>query len=106
MIHVTIDPDKLHIRMQGHAGSVAQGNDLVCCAASTLLQAMVFSCERMRCAGACCRVKARMDWGDADVQLFPEDGCGLEAYSRFEMAADGLLLLAGNFPACVGITFA
>ena len=36
MIEITFDPEKLDLRITGHAGAGEAGHDLVCCAVSTL----------------------------------------------------------------------
>ena len=39
MTHITIDPDRLKITAKGHAGAAERGEDLVCCAITTLMTA-------------------------------------------------------------------
>ena len=96
MTKVLYEPNKLHLRIEGHAGSAPKGEDLVCAGISalgfTLLQAAGredFNTE----------IETNPDDGIMDVKCMPDgvldrNNCAV----MMEAIAGGLELMAGQFP--------
>ena len=101
MIRVLVDYDNMTLDMTGHAEAErnTEGHDLVCCAASTLVFTLAYSCRRR------CRVEKRFDKGDAHIRLEPEEGRGLEALYKLDAVVDGLRMLQEKYPACISVGY-
>lgn len=99
MIRAKIDRKKGEITVEGHAGAErnAQGHDLVCCAASVLLQAFLFSAisEGYRAAWSLEPGNSRVELEEADRDE------GIRA--RLKMLEDGLCMLEKAYPKCIRV---
>lgn len=99
MIKARIDRSKGIISVEGHAGAErnAQGHDLVCCAASVLLQAFLFSA-----ISAGYKASWSLDPGDSRIHLEDSDRDeGIRA--RIAMLEDGLCMLEQAYPKCIRV---
>ena len=99
MIRARIDRKKGEIRVEGHAGAErnAQGHDLVCCAASVLLQAFLLSAIRAGYSATW-----NLDPGDSSIHLTePDRDEGIRA--RLAMLEDGLCMLEQAYPKCIRV---
>ena len=84
------------VTMQGHAMMGTAGCDIVCAAASMLLQACVYGLQKLNVEGLCWR----MEKGEADLRLPGGD----RQDGRVEAMLDGLELLSTAYPQAVRIT--
>ena len=99
MIRARIDRKKGEITVEGHAGAErnAQGHDLVCCAASVLLQAFLFSA-----ISAGYRASWSLDPGNSRIHLEePDRDEGIRG--RMTMLEDGLCMLEQAYPKCIRV---
>lgn len=83
------------VTMQGHAMMGAAGCDVVCAAASMLLQACIYGLQKLNVEGLCWR----MEKGGADLRL----PVGDRQDGRVEAMLDGLELLSAAYPRAVRI---
>lgn len=99
MINVNIEMQHMHLVMHGHAEAEKndEGHDLVCCAASTLLMALLYSTK------AAAEIDGGLDKGDADIRLRPHAGQGFACLHKLEMAVDGLRMLAAKYPEHISV---
>jgi uncharacterized protein YsxB (DUF464 family) len=102
MINVHASMADLTLRMEGHANAERNehDHDLVCCAASILLQTLVRSCALY--TGI--TVAGEADMGRADIRLECVKGAREAAIHRFVMVMDGLEMLAKTYPQSIHIT--
>lgn len=77
------------VQMEGHAGSGETGHDLVCAAASMLLQGCVYGLKKHGTG-----IREQMAKGKATIYTTR----GVEADARVEAMLDGLELLAVSYP--------
>lgn len=98
-IAITIGEDAYMLTADGHANAPRndKDNDLVCCAVSTIVQTLAFSCAIMEDV---CTVYHTSS-GHAMVTVTRFDELEGEITSRFQMAADGLTALAEQYPECI-----
>lgn len=105
MIRIMTNLGRNHVRVEGHASSpcTESGVDLVCCAVSTLIMALVYTLQRI--SGV--YIVADLQNGHSDIAVYPDEDCPhdvwAEALSRVQMARDGLMMLAAEYPAYIRI---
>lgn len=103
MIEVHASYKDLSLRMEGHAG--AQRNehdhDLVCCAASILLQTLVRSCGLAYGV----RVIGDAASGHANIRIDSDKVGNAAAIHRFQMCLDGLEMLEKSYPQSIRVIF-
>lgn len=96
MTKVIYEPDRLHLRIEGHAGRAPKGEDLVCAGVSALGMAMLLAVgdEDFRA-----EVEADADKGLIDARCDPMDCFSYDAAKTvMETIAGGLELIAGQYP--------
>lgn len=95
MIQVWMGESGLWIR--GHAGAGPPGEDLVCAAASMLVQTLARTVLRLEAQGETAAVRIRIRPGSAAIR------CRNTAPARaaFRVIRDGFSLLCAAHPACV-----
>lgn len=95
-IAITIGEDAYMLTADGHANAPRndQDHDPVCCAVSTIVQTLAFSCALIEDV---CTV-FHTSSGHAMVTVTRFDELEGEITSRFQMAADGLEALAEQYP--------
>lgn len=76
----------MQLHAKGHAGYAEKGKDIVCAAVSCLMQTLAYSVEDGE----------YMDDGASGVTVEAAGGEG--NYAKFEMAVDGMRLIAGTYP--------
>lgn len=83
--------------IRGHAGSAPRGEDLVCAAASMLVQTLACTVLRLEEQGETAAVRIRLRPGRAAIR------CRNTAPARaaFRVIRDGFSLLCAAYPACV-----
>lgn len=103
MIAILASPARLALKMDGHANAMRneQDHDLVCCAASILLQTMIRSCQLY--PGI--TVEGNAAIGKADILLKHKNTAEEAAKHRYQMTLDGLEMLAKTYPQSVWINY-
>ena len=93
IIYVT-DPEggKLTMRAEGHAGYAPAGQDIVCAAVSCLMQTLAYSAAEDEHTSSC------IYQGEEGPVLNVEAGDSVLMRDKFELVADGLDLLAEQYP--------
>ena len=93
IIYVT-DPEggKLTMRAEGHAGYAPAGQDIVCAAVSCLMQTLAYSAAEDEHTSSC------IYQGKEGPVLNVEAGDSVLMRDKFELVADGLDLLAEQYP--------
>lgn len=88
------DPEggKLTMRAEGHAGYAPAGQDIVCAAVSCLMQTLAYSAEEDEHTSSC------IYQGKEGPVLNVEAGDSVLMRDKFELVADGLDLLAEQYP--------
>lgn len=103
MIHATIDTKELAVCMTGHAHAPrnAADHDLVCCAASVLVQALAYTGQHDD--GMC--AECDMHKGDAYVRLIPCNGYYKRGKTYMRMLQRGLEMLQESYPAHIRVDY-
>lgn len=93
IIYVT-DPEggKLTMRAEGHAGYAPAGPDIVCAAVSGLMQTLAYSAAEDKRTSSC------IYQGKEGPVVSVEAGDSVLMRDKFELVADGLTLLAEQYP--------
>lgn len=93
IIYVT-DPEggKLTMRAEGHAGYAPAGQDIVCAAVSCLMQTLAYSAAEDERTSSC------IYQGKDGPVVSVEAGDSVLMRDKFELVADGLTLLAEQYP--------
>lgn len=88
------DPEggKLTMRAEGHAGYAPAGQDIVCAAVSCLMQTLAYSAAEDEKTSSC------IYQGKDDPVVNVEAGDSVLMRDKFELVADGLTLLAEQYP--------
>ena len=88
------DPEggKLTMRAEGHAGYAPAGQDIVCAAVSCLMQTLAYSAAEDEHTSSC------IYQGKEGPVLNVEAGDSVLMKDKFELVADGLTLLAEQYP--------
>ena len=88
------DPEggKLTMRAEGHAGYAPAGQDIVCAAVSCLIQTLAYSAAEDEHTSSC------IYQGEEGPVLNVEAGDSVLMRDKFELVADGLDLLAEQYP--------
>lgn len=88
------DPEggKLTMRAEGHAGYAPAGQDIVCAAVSCLMQTLVYSAAKDE------HTLSRIYQGKEGPVVNVEAGDSVLMRDKFELVADGLTLLAEQYP--------
>lgn len=88
------DPEggKLTMRAEGHAGYAPAGQDIVCAAVSCLMQTLAYSAAKDE------HTSSRIYQGKEGPVVNVEAGDSVLMRDKFELVADGLTLLAEQYP--------
>lgn len=88
------DPEggKLAMRAEGHAGYAPAGQDIVCAAVSCLMQTLAYSAAKDE------HTSSRIYQGKEGPVVNVEAGDSVLMRDKFELVADGLTLLAEQYP--------
>ena len=87
------EEDLMRLRAEGHAGYAPKGQDIVCAAVSTLMQALAFSVDDREDGFA-----VASSSGAAGTYLELQARATLENRAKFELVTDGLELVAQLYP--------
>lgn len=93
------DPEggKLTMRAEGHAGYAPAGQDIVCAAVSCLMQTLAYSAAEDEHTSSC------IYQGKDGPVVSVETGDSVLMRDKFELVADGLTLLAEQYPENVSL---
>ena len=99
MIDIRVNRDKMTVIATGHADAprTDDGRDLVCCAVSTLVQTVLYSCQGLPGVIVTHDIKP----GDAYVSISSPDSQMDAVRHRLDMLSDGIRHLEEKFPMCV-----
>lgn len=104
MIWIHCDTEQLRLEIRGHANLAPRGEDLVCCAVSTLTVTLAQNLKRLEQEGKGeCRV--RMIPGKAELVCKPKDRFRKEATLVYQTVSTGLQWLSRAFPENVTVIF-
>lgn len=103
MIRVVSDRVNLEVTMAGHADAPrnAENHDLVCCAASVLIQALVYWAQQEKHVAA----DGNLDKGNAHVTIKPAPGYYMHAKTAYKVMERGLEMLQKAHPECISIEY-
>ena len=107
MIKVTFTetPEKLSLRLEGHAGYAEHGKDIVCASASILAYTVAQYVEYEDKQG---NLKApaeiKLESGDSVVTCEPKEDTLKWLWDAYQFAKMGYLILAQNYPQYVEVT--
>lgn len=94
------EPFRLTAEGHADAGRNDEGHDLVCCAVSTLIQTLAFSCANL--PGV--RTDYRKASGFSEILITGTEAHWDTLVPRFEMAIGGLTILAAQYPQNISLT--
>ncbi len=106
MIKVTFteNPEKLSLRLEGHAGYAEHGKDIVCASASILAYTVAQYVEYEDNQG---NLKApaeiKLESGDSVVSCEPREEKLKWLWDAYQFAKMGFLILANNYPQYVEV---
>jgi len=105
MIRVRIDVNDLTMEMEGHANAPRVGDsDLVCCAASTIGQLLVYSLEEYSDRhGGAVKLQEEMEKGKLHVHAICKEWARVSVRTRYHIAAEGMEMLQEKYPAYIRI---
>lgn len=83
---------RMMLRAAGHAGYAEKGKDIVCAGVSALMQTLAYSAAEDENTSASCR-----EIGGSNEMRILADGTP-DMLAKFELVADGLILLANAYP--------
>lgn len=83
---------RMMLRAAGHAGYAEKGKDIVCAGVSALMQTLAYSAAEDENTSASCREIG----GSNEMRILADNTPDMLA--KFEMVADGLILLANAYP--------
>lgn len=95
MTEITYTKDAFIMTCRGHAGAGDLGNDLICCAVSTLAETLAAALAEKSIHRA---IEFDEDSGLIFVQAFPEKGKAQETENIFDTVAAGLAGIARENP--------
>ena len=107
MIKVTFteNPEKLSLRLEGHAGYAEPGKDIVC-ASSAILAYTVAQYVKNEDEEGTLKAPAeiKLENGEGVVSCEPTEEVAKWLWDAYQFAKMGYMLLAYNYPQCVEIT--
>ena len=107
MIKVTLltEGEKLSLRLEGHAGYAEEGKDIVCAAASILVQTLAWYVnfgDRSKNLKSPAEIK--LESGDAVVSCEPKKELAEWLENAYQFAKMGFIHLSNSYPQYVKIT--
>lgn len=98
MIEIQYEPVALHVRLKGHAGAAVKGQDLICCAASTVTCILAANVRDMQRRNWLKQAKIRLAPGDAEILCTPRNAQKEVVQNRVDALCLGYALLAEEYP--------
>lgn len=106
MIKVRIDMIDFTLDMEGHAGAKKAGDefDLVCCAASTLGQLLLYTLEEYNdVSDGLERIDESMESGKLHIRARAKEWARQHVRTRFKLIREGMEMLAERYPEYIQI---
>ncbi len=105
MIRVKFDMIDFVLDMEGHAGAPREGEfDLVCCAASTIGQQLLYSLENYQDGhNGLERLEEGMESGKLHIRARAKEWARVSIKTRFLYAKEGMEMLADRYPEYIRI---
>ena len=106
MIKVTFaeTPEKLSLRIDGHAGYAEHGKDIVCASASILAYTVAQYVKYEEDEGNLrAPAEIKLESGDAVVSCEPKEETLKWLWDAYQFAKMGFLILANNYPQYVSL---
>lgn len=104
MIDISFDKKTLCLQLEGHAGAGVPGQDLICCAASTLVYTMAVNVRRMRLRGWLEEAEIRLNPGNAKIRCNPYPHTAGAVQARLEAICLGFWILGKEYPEFIKYT--
>lgn len=100
MINVKIDMVEFTLDMEGHAGAPKQGEfDLVCAAASTLGQLLIYTLEEYKeTHSGIIRIDEGMEAGHLHIHVRAKEWTRVSVITRFSIVREGFEMLQERYP--------
>ena len=100
MIRVRMDFLEYAMEMKGHANAPREGElDLVCCAASTLGQLLLYSLEEYKAQhGGITRIDETAEPGHLKVKVRCREWARVAVKTRMDMIREGMEMLQERYP--------
>ena len=99
MIYIAYEPNESRLKVKGHAEFDVIGKDIVCSAASMLVQTFGSVCTSMDKAGWTTKpTKLLMDSGNALIQAYPRTHTCYVCRCKLDAIAEGFVILAQSYP--------
>ena len=98
MIHVIYYRGYHRVTVNGHAKSAKKGNDLVCCAASTLAYTAAANVEKMYDSGIVRNPVTKLKDGDAEISCNPKPNMKNLVTMVLDSICVGFEMLAASNP--------
>lgn len=100
MIRVKIDMTDFTMDMEGHAEAPREGEfDLVCCAASTIGQLLLYTLEEYKAMhDGNVRIEESMESGKLHIRAKAKEWARVSIRSRFQLIREGMEMLADRYP--------
>ena len=105
MIRIRFDMIDFSMDMEGHADAPREGEfDLVCCAASTIGQMLLYTLEEYegRHEGAI-RIEEKMESGKLHIRAKAKEYARVGVLTRFRIIQEGMEMLAERYPEYIRI---
>lgn len=105
MIRISFDMIEMTMEMNGHADAPREGEfDLVCCAASTIGQQLLYSLEEYNERhNGIERIDDEIEKGHLKIHVRPKEWARVGVIRRFEYAKEGMEMLADRYPEYITI---
>ena len=104
MIDIRYDKKTYCLQLEGHAGAGVPGQDLICCAASTLVYTMAVNVRRMRLRGWLENAEIRLNPGNAKIRCLPYAETAQRVQARLEAICLGFWMLEKEYPEFIKFT--
>ena len=98
MIHVVYHREYNRVTVEGHAGSGEKGHDLICAAASVLVETLATNAERIAGSGMASSPVIVLEEGRAEISCKPRSKYKYATAMVFDAVCEGFALLARDYP--------
>jgi len=104
LIDIRYDKKNCCLQLKGHAGAGVPGQDLICCAASTLVYTMAVNVRRMRLRGWLEAAEIRLNPGNARIRCQPNKETAQWVHARMDAICLGFWMLEKEYPEFIKFT--
>lgn len=105
MIKVKFDMIDFALDMEGHANAPREGDfDLVCCAASTIGQMLLYTLEQYNDSrGGIEKIDEEMEPGKLHIRARVKEWARVSVKTRFMIIRDGMEMLQDRYPEYISV---